>query len=467
MPGDLLFYDTMGVTRSGNRASHVMVYIGGGKAVSAQNGDAGIIETPTNTAYWNRRFLNAKRLWEVDAQPSPDPGPAGPTPVTDGAAPIRPAAPVPITFATPYRAVPEIARQRWADILSDAASPMGPEADAIFSACAPLLTVAGAQSFKESQYGKAATANNPLGLMEADGKTLMRFPTWAAAFAEWWKRQTDERYKGGVYLPRDASLERFIVVYVGGPDCWATKGQRCGNGETWVPGGGPNTGSINLYLYQTKARINRYLGHYDPDPLWPDFVDAGAPTPTTPANYTAHRIEGTTERLLLPSDIEFTIRLTPAWRTCNRSGKRLNWTGTRQHETGNTRAGTGAAMHAEWQFNGTQGHPDGCVAVHFYVDDHSVFQTLPIDEQGIHSGDYGNQQHVAIEAAVNADGNWAKTYRNAVALEAALLNIGGFTPEEHMWMHHESSGCPPNLRKVWPQFERDVRAALNRVMSAA
>ena len=51
-----------------------------------------------------------------------------------------------------------------------------------------------------------------------------------------------------------------------------------------------------------------------------------------------------------------------------------------QHTTGNPRPGMGAAAHACWQAEGTPGHPDGAVSVHFYVDDNEVVQTLPVDE---------------------------------------------------------------------------------------
>lgn len=465
-PGDLLFYDTMGVSRSGNRASHVAVYIGGGQAVSAMNDDAGIMAHGTASAYWNQRFLAAKRLWEIASEQPETPPSGGASPVTPGAAPL-PAAAVPVGFGTAFRAIPGIGGERWRDILIDAGSPMASEAVTISAECGPLLTVAGAQSFKESQYGKAATGNNPLGLMELDGSTLMTFPSWTAAFREWWRRITDSNYKRGVYLPREMTLEQFIVTYVGGPGCWSSRGGECGNGETWTPNGGPNSGSVNLYLYQTKARINRYLGHYDPDPLWPDFQPAPGGGGAVPGGYTAHRIEGSNQRLYLPADIEFNVLLTPVTRSCNRSGRALQLQGIRQHETGNTRPGTGARMHAEWQFNGTQGHPDGCIAVHFYVDDHSVYQTLPINEQGIHSGDDGNRTQIAIEAAVNSDGNWQRTYRNTVALEAALHHIAGFSPAKHMWMHHEASGCPPNLRRVWNQFEIDVQRGINQILSAS
>lgn len=477
LPGDLLFYappENGGEWRAGNGASHVAVYVGNGKAISALNSGAGIVEHSTTSSYWNKCFLGARRLWEADSTtPTPpkptDPGPvtpAGPKPVTQEAAPL-PAITGEIFADTAFRAVPALTAAEVKKFLDDFGSPMAAEADGIFAACGPLVLLALAQSFKESQYGKAAGAPyNPLGLMEMDGRTLMRFTSWAAAFAEWWRRMTDAKYKGGVYLPRNMSVEQFLVTYVGGPDCWATRGKTCGNGETWKPGGSPDTGSINLYQEQTLARMNRMKGIYQPDPTWPDYGDPKNPQEPSPTGMKAWKIEGTSERLWLPDDVQFEIFLTPAWRTCNRSGRKLNWTGIRQHETGNPGWDAGAWMHARWQANGTEGHPDGCVAVHFYVENKLVIQTLPVNEQGIHSGDAGNQTQVAIEACVNGSANWNVTKDTTARLEAGLQFIAGFTPEEHMWMHHETAGCPPNLRPVWGQFERDVRKYLDHILAS-
>lgn len=484
LPGDLLFYnppENGNETRAGNRASHVAVYLGDGQAISALNPGAGIQTHSTTSSYWNKCFLGARRLWEVDAPTTPNPEPGttpapegnGAQPVSAEAAPILPPAAVPVTVKTAFRNVPAITLEELTKVLKDAQSPMLVEAAAIFAACGPLALLALAQSFKESQYGKAAAApHNPLGLMQLDGSTLMSFPSWSAAFAEWWRRMTDGAYKPykagkiGVYMPRDLSLEDYLVTYVGGPDCLSTRGARCGNGETWTPGGGPDSGSVNLYILQTIPRMNRMKGTYQPDPTWPDYGDAQNPAQPSPTGWKAWKIEGTQERLWLPDDITLEILLTPAWRTCNRSGARLNWTGIRQHETGNTNPGTGPKMHAEWQYNGTQGHPDGCVAVHFYVGGKTVYQTLPVNEQGIHSGDAGNQTQVAIEACVNSDGDFTRTRATAARLEAGLQFIGGLTPEDDMWMHHETSGCPPNLRRVWPDFEKQVRQYLNEIQAA-
>lgn len=57
-----------------------------------------------------------------------------------------------------------------------------------------------------------------------------------------------------------------------------------------------------------------------------------------------------------------------------------------QHETGNW-PGAHAEMHSTGQDSGTPGHRDGRIGVHFYVDDREIIQMIPINEQGVHSGD--------------------------------------------------------------------------------
>lgn len=529
----------------------------------------------------------------------PDPPAPEPTPE-----PITPAPTAgPITAATPFRRIGDAPRDAWGERLTAASSPLLPEIDGIIRAASPHGALALAQAIKESELGKTAPAGtkNSLGLFDytgktpvtmVDGKPFMRFYRWTDAFAEFSRRLSDLTYKGGVYGPADLSLEGQIVTYVAGPDCWKTKGRECANQETWVPGGGPDTGSVNLYLHQSIERLNAILGGTTPPPPKPPpepppqpvtdpmrvitggvafgddygwLADAGlnyyeygvghgterstqhpgvdlalpcntalsspapgvvdcvgkagtprwgqscgayadvdgggvgnitilldggvkltlghcrqasvkpgdrvkaeqqvgtvgsmngchvhvetsversgtywlvepraalrsvmTPTPTPPKPDPVFpwpvqwvTLTGSTRKVPLPTDCPFRKQLTPIGP--NRSQRSLNWTGVTQHETGNRGAGTGAAMHANWQQNGTPGHPDDKVGVHFYVDDKEIVQTIPVNEQGVHSGDWRNQQHVAIELCVNADRDAARAERNSKALCAALLGWG-------------------------------------------
>lgn len=187
-----------------------------------------------------------------------------------------------ITRLQPFRTAPTISAETVARVLTDADSPMSAEATQIHAAVrgnpVPL-----AQSFRESQYGKDASAqrtHNPLGLLWYKGCPvttyesvihsptvtirLLKFTTWAAAFAEWQRRMDDPTYRPGApkaYQPADLSLERFIFTYVGGPQCFDTG--VCGNGET--------PASCRAYLNDTVDRINRY------------YALPGATTPPPPA----------------------------------------------------------------------------------------------------------------------------------------------------------------------------------------
>lgn len=175
-----------------------------------------------------------------------------------------------------------------------------------------------------------------------------------------------------------------------------------------------------------------------------------------PAGYREVAVAGLPAPILLPADIRFRQQLTPIGP--NRPGVLLDWRGIVQHETGNPRRGADAAMHADWQANGTPGHPDGKVGVHFYVDDKEVVQTIPVNERGIHAGDTRNGTTVGIELTVNADRDAARAERNAQELVAALLRARGWSARERLAPHRQGSGCPAviNGRGGWPAWVEAV-----------
>ena len=245
---------------------------------------------------------------------------------------------------------------------------------------------------------------------------------------------------GADAMPVDMPLEQMIYTYVGGPGCWSSAGQTCGNGETGA--------SVESYLQDTIARLDRYYGVA----VGPTAVTA--PTGPVPG-WTPWSVAGSAAKLWLPSDIRFRIVLTP--RGPNRSGAALNWTGTTRHETGNERPGTNADMHSKWQDAGTPGHPDGKIGVHFYSDDHEIIQKIPVDEQGVHSGDWRNHQHTGCERCVNSDGNSNASERIASYLDAGLLRILNTTALENLYPHHNTPGsCPVHINTHWKQYETTV-----------
>jgi hypothetical protein len=66
LPGDLLFFDTMGVVVIGNRASHVALHVGGGRFIHAANEDLGVRsdDLSRNGWYWPR-FIGARRIFDT------------------------------------------------------------------------------------------------------------------------------------------------------------------------------------------------------------------------------------------------------------------------------------------------------------------------------------------------------------------------------------------------------------------
>jgi hypothetical protein len=369
-------------------------------------------------------------------KPQPDPKPEPPKP------PPVPPAVQPITRTTPFRSIGTLSPERVCTILADADSPMETECREIGTLQANALPLA--QSYLESTYGKNARGRNPLGLFK-DG-VLMTFPTWTAAFVEWQQRMSDPAYGGGVYMPQGKTLHDMIITYVCGPNC-KPGDTRCGID------GSESYAECEAYLDKTVDRLNRYFG-LDSSPR---------PTPPPPGPSGAYRnwdVSGSSQSLRLPVGLAFEQRLTP--RGPNRSGRQLRWTGTTQHTTNNVNVGADAQMHATWQNSGTPGHPDGKIGVHFYVDDERVIQTIPIDEQGVHSGDWRNQEHTAVELCVNADRNAQKAEVNSVALQAGLLHILGKTGTDAMYPHTNGGHCP-RLSVPWQEWERRVDRAIHAI----
>ena len=183
------------------------------------------------------------------------------------------AAPLRVTPDTPARRIGDLPLATWQAVLAAANSPMRTEVTAIVEAARPHGAMCLAQAFKESSLGKddsARQTHNPFGIMVRDGAhpclpvfggalCLRIFPTWAAATADYAHRLGTV---GPPYEPADISLAEYLATYVGGPLCRSSGGHTCANGETWVPGGDRNAGSINLYLWQTIDRINQWL-HVD------------------------------------------------------------------------------------------------------------------------------------------------------------------------------------------------------------
>lgn len=469
--GDLLFWGE-------RQAEHVGIldYEAGG-IVHAFNDNEGVVLSEfRGRAPWELNmgtpYLGARRLFDGASTSGLDPKGIGsltsvsPIPKTTPYASTisMSTSPTNISVTTPFRQVGDVTLEKWKEVMKGGR--IG-DVEACYNACLGHTALALAQAVKESSLGNAPGSfekYNPLGLMGADGKTLVQFQYWPLAFAEFRRRITDPAYKNMVYYKgdkgivpgHDMSLLAFVITYVGGPDCLATRGQRCANGETYneaAPKDGPegltSQYSINLYTAQLLKRIREWKG-----------LSSNPTTPTQPTTGFQKITFAPGIEAYLPTGVLFRTVLTP--KGPNRPGNRMTATSTTQHETGNTRVGAGANMHSQWQDGGTQGHPDGYVGVHFYVDDDQIIQKIPTNESSIHSGDWRNGTSISVERCVNADQtSFADSETWSAWLQASLLKyVVRKSAKEAMYPHYLNTvgqgTCPVNIGYHWSSYEDRV-----------
>lgn len=145
----------------------------------------------------------------------------------------------------------------------------------------------------------------------------------------------------------------------------------------------------------------------------------------------------------------------------NRCGRKLVPTSITIHNTDNDSVGANAAAHAKYQ-KGT-GARERKVSWHFTVDDKRVYQSLPTNEIGWHSGTAkGNTTSIGIEICMNADLDAPAAYRRAALLTAVLAFQHGLKVPKQILQHHDWSGknCPRILRakpKGWDDFLDQVK----------
>jgi hypothetical protein len=143
-----------------------------------------------------------------------------------------------------------------------------------------------ATGVKETELGKTASGmNNFLNLFVPEGTGPKDYGSWDQCAAEWYGRMTNAEYKGGVYMPREMTIEQQIATYQGGPGCWTSQGATCANGETWQP---CSAGSIELSIQQFVARINTFMGAPEEVPWVPVPGGAGCeeiPSGASPVIY--------------------------------------------------------------------------------------------------------------------------------------------------------------------------------------
>lgn len=141
------------------------------------------------------------------------------------------------------------------------------------------------------------------------------------------------------------------------------------------------------------------------------------------------------------------------------------------HETANVNDGAGDEMHAIYILGDDAIRRE--VLWHATVDDDSVTQHLPFNEVGWHAGDGyhgpGNRTSIGIELAVNSDGDFEQTQRNAAWFIAHHIIKAGLVRKpfpECMVQHHHWKGkdCPHFIRATpggWDAFLRMIADELH------
>lgn len=121
-----------------------------------------------------------------------------------------------------------------------------------------------------------------------------------------------------------------------------------------------------------------------------------------------------------------------------------------QHETANTAPGADAEMHSRWLNNGAGG---ATLSFHFAVDDHSIYQMIPIDEvtwQAADGAGPGNMSGISCELCVNAGIDTDKARHNAEALCAGIMKQLGLGVDRVKAHYDFNAALPPTQRHHCP-----------------
>jgi hypothetical protein len=165
-------------------------------------------------------------------------------------------------------------------------------------------------------------------------------------------------------------------------------------------------------------------------------------------------------------ELNITVDLIPRSNS-NRPGTPLHPTKITIHNTDNDEPGADARAHCRYQKGDDAQRRQ--VSWHFSVDDHSIYQSLPVDEVGWHAGTHeGNANSIGIEICENRGIDQAAANDRAAKLTAAMLHELGISPGGNVVQHHDWSGkdCPRLLRHPatgWTAFLQNVANYYNGI----
>ena len=152
----------------------------------------------------------------------------------------------------------------------------------------------------------------------------------------------------------------------------------------------------------------------------------------------------------------------------NRPGRPLDPTHITIHNTDNGSPGADAAAHARY-VKGADARARQ-VSWHYTVDDHAIYQSLPVNEVGWHAGS-GNSKSIGIEICMHKGMDEAAAYDRAALLVAVLALQNGVSVPGKVVQHNHWTGkhCPRVLRDKpngWDWFLAKVQAALTELQKA-
>lgn len=113
------------------------------------------------------------------------------------------------------------------------------------------------------------------------------------------------------------------------------------------------------------------------------------------------------------------------------------------HQTGNTKRGANAYMHARLQYNGNS----RAASWHYQVDDKIAYQSFSHNDRLWHAGNGTvNKNSIGVEICVNSDGNYDQAVKNGVELVKWIMKAENISTVEVI-NHHDASGkwCPTQI----------------------
>lgn len=265
-----------------------------------------------------------------------------------------------------------------------------------------------------------ASMNNPVNLRVRGQAPFQKFNTIAECAAEWKARITDPAYA----YAKTQTIEDVVAIYA------------------------PSYDSNDEQQY--VATVERTM-----DAL-PILATGASPM-------ALYSVAGLSQKIELP--VPLIVDLIDEGQTNQRPGISRQTPGYWvQHETANYSAGADAKMHNTWLHNGASG---AVLSFHFVVDDHQIYQMIPVNEvtwQAADGSGPGNMSGVSCELCVNAGIDTAKARHNAEALAGGVCKALGLDASrvKRHWDFNAGSvdrhHCPDEMMNdgYWPTFVNNV-----------